>query len=379
MTALPCGINNLQRAVRAAQCGGLKHMRKQSLEFLRQLLNTPSPSGSEPRAQRLWCDYVRDFADEVVTDPHGNATAIVNPRGNPKLMLDAHMDEIGMIIKYIDDKGFLYVQRIGGVDPALVAGKRVWIHTGKGPVAGVVGCTPIHLQDRTTEKKTPKLHELYVDIGATSRKTAERRVSIGDALTFADEFQMLTDDTAVARGMDNRCGAWVVAEALRMAKERSPKCAIYACSSIQEEVGCIGATMQAQRIKPDAAIVVDVTFSTDTPGIDVKQFGEVKLGGGPTISIGRENHPVLVDRIRKVARKNKIPHQIETFHVAGGTDAQAIYVQNGGVPCCLVGLPNRYMHSTVETVCLKDLQHASELLACMATDIKTGERFAVKI
>jgi endoglucanase len=218
-----------------------------------------------------------------------------------------------------------------------------------------------------------------VDIGADGRKAAQKRVSVGDPMTFTDGFQMLTGDIAVARGMDNRSGTWVVAEALRLASEGKPKCAIYACSSIQEEVGLIGATMQAQRLKPDAAIVVDVTFATDTPGIDVKQFGEIKLGKGPSLSIGRENHPALADRIRAVARRKKIPLQFEAFHVAGGTDAQAIHTQNGGVPSVLVSVPNRYMHSTVESIDLRDLQHTAHLLAEVACDIRAGERFLVKV
>jgi endoglucanase len=354
-------------------------MRKQSLEFLKELLDSPSPSGHEAVAQRIWCEYVRRYADEIRTDSYGNAVAVLNPGGDPKIMLDGHIDEIGMIVKYIDEKGFLYVQRIGGVDSALAASKRVWVHAAGGKVAGVIGSTPIHLQDKGADRKTPKLHELYVDIGASTRKEAEKHVSVGDPLTFCDAFQLLTKDVAVARGMDNRAGTWVVAEAVRIASEQKPECAIYACSSIQEEVGLIGATMQAQRLKPDAAIVVDVTFATDTPGIDVKQHGQIKLGGGPSVSIGRENHPVLVERIRRVAKKKKIRHQIEAFHVTGGTDAHAIHIQNGGIPSALVSVPNRYMHSTVETINLKDLQLAAELIAAVAADIKAGERFLVKV
>ena len=354
-------------------------MRKKSFEFLKSLLSVPSPSGHEVGAQRVWCKYAREVADEVRTDAYGNAVAILNPGGTPSLMLDGHIDEIGMIIKYVEDKGFLYVQRIGGVDSAMVAGKRVHIHTAKGKVLGVVGSTPIHLQERGKEAKAPKLHDLYVDIGAADKKAALRRVAVGDPMTFVDGFEMLTDDLAVGRGMDNRVGTWVAIEALRLAREKGVKCAVYACSSIQEEVGLIGAKMQVQSLLPDAAIAVDVTFSTDTPGINQKQFGEVKLGGGPSLSLGRENHPLLVDRIRKVAKREKIGYQVEAFCVNGGTDAMAIHVANGGIPTALVSVPNRYMHSTVETVSLSDLEKTAELLASVASDLKQGEQFRVKV
>lgn len=354
-------------------------MKKESLQFLKNLLTTPSPSGHETAAQKIWCDYARKFADEVHTDAYGNAYAILNPEGSPRIMLDGHIDEIGMIIKYIDSNGFLYVQRIGGVDPALVPGKRVSIHTANKIVRGIVGSTPIHLQDRTKEQKPPKLHELYIDIGAKDKKDAEKRVRVGDPMTFVDDMEMLTDDIAVARGMDNRTGTWVAIEALRMAKEKKPKCCIIASSSVQEEVGLIGARMQAHNIRPDAAVVVDVTFATDTPGIDMKQHGDISLGKGPAISVGRENHPLMVERLRKVAAKEKIKFQTETFSVSGGTNAMAIHVQNGGIPSALVSIPNRYMHTTVETINLKDLENTAKLLAAFAVDLKAGETFFVKI
>lgn len=354
-------------------------MRKKSLDFLKALLSTPSPSGHEAAAQRIWCEYAREFADEVTTDAYGNAVAILNPEARPRLMFDGHIDEIGMVIKFIDDQGFLYVQRIGGIDPALAAGKRVHIHTQAGVVLGVLGATPIHMQEKDKDQKPPKMHQLYVDIGATSKKEALKRVAVGDPMTFTDGFEMLTDHVATARGMDNRVGAWVAIEALRLAAKHKPNCAIYACSSIQEEVGLTGAKMQVHNHQPDAAIVVDVTFATDTPGIDKKQFGDISLGGGPAISVGRENHPVLVERIRKEATRAKLPHQIEAFCVCGGTDAMAIHIANGGVPTAVVSVPNRYMHSTVETLDLRDLQHTAELLSAVAVSLEAGEAFKVQV
>jgi endoglucanase len=356
-------------------------MRKESQEFLRKLLTAPSPSGHESPGQRVWCEYARQFADEVRTDSYGNAVAVLNPRGDPKVMLDGHADEIGLMVKHIDDKGFVYVQRIGGVDPALVRGKRVNIHTAKGIVRGVIGAPAIHLQERDKEPKVPKLHESYVDIGAADGKSARKRVAVGDPITFADNFEVLNGDVAVARGFDNRAGTWVVIEAMRIAAAEKSRLrgAIYACSSIQEEVGLIGAQMNVFNVRPDAALVVDVTHATDIPGVDAKQHGEVKLGKGPTLSIGRENHPAIVERLRKIAGRKKIPLQFEAFSTTGGTDAMAIYKAQGGVPSAIVSIPNRYMHTTVEMVDLRDLQRAADLLSAFALDVKKGERFAVKV
>ena len=356
-------------------------MRKESLEFLKALLGTPSPSGHEAANQRIWCDYARKHADEVHTDAYGNAVAVLNPKGDPKIMLDGHVDEIGLMVKHIDDKGFIYFQRIGGVDPALVQGKRVDIHTGGGIVRGVIGATAIHLQERDKERKVPKMHQCFIDIGAKDADAAKKKVAVGDAITFTDGFEMLEGNIAVARAMDNRVGVWTVIEALRLAKENKakPKCAIYAASSVQEETGLNGAQMQVVNVRPDAAIAVDVTHATDTPGIDQKQHGKVELGAGPTVSIGREHHPVLVERLRKAARSKRIGIQMETYSLTGGTDAYAFWTKNGGVPSGLVSIPNRYMHSTVEMLDLRDLDKAARLLGAFCCDIKKGERFVVKV
>jgi len=354
-------------------------MRKESLEFLRQLLTTPSPSGYESRGQRAWCDYARTYADEVHTDAYGNAVAVLNPKGDPKVMLDGHVDEIGLIVKHIDDNGYIYFQRIGGVNPALVQGKRVDIHAGGGVVRGVIGATAIHLSERGKEPKVPKIHEVFIDIGAKDGKDAKKRVAVGDPITFVDSFEMLDKNVGVARAFDNKVGVWTIIEALRIAKPAKPKAAIYACSSVQEETGLNGAKMQVTNVRPDVAIAVDVTHATDTPGIEAKQHGEVKMGKGPTISLGRENHPVLTDRLRKIAKRRKIAIQIETFSLTGGTDAYAIWTRRGGIPSAIVSIPDRYMHSTVEMLDLRDLQRTADLLAAFCADLKKGERFAVKV
>ncbi len=354
-------------------------MRKESLEFLKSILSTPSPSGYEAENQKIWCEYARQYADEVHTDAYGNAIAVLNPKGDPKIVFDGHVDEIGLMIKHIDEKGFIYFQSIGGVDPALVRGKRVNIHTGKGIVRGVIAAPPIHLRERDKEPKAPKMHESFIDIGSTTGADAKKRVSVGDPITFVDDFEIINKNIAVARAFDNRAGTWVAIEALRLAAAAKPKCAIYACSSVQEEVGLAGAAMNVFNIQPDAAIVTDVTHATDIPGIDHKQHGEVKMGKGPTLSIGRENHPLLVERLKKAAKKNKINIQTETFSKTGGTNALTIYTKQGGTPCALVSIPNRYMHTTVEMLDLRDLENTAKLMAAFATDVKAKERFNIKI
>ncbi|MHC4295493.1 MAG: M20/M25/M40 family metallo-hydrolase, partial [Planctomycetota bacterium] len=293
--------------------------------------------------------------------------------------LDGHVDEIGLMVKHIDDKGFVYFQPIGGIDPALLRGKRVNIHSQGGIVRGVIGATAIHLAERDKDPKVPKMHEVFIDIGAADAKAAKKRLAVGDPVTFVDDFEMLDRNVGVARAFDNRAGIWAAIEALRIAKTAKPRAAIYAASSIQEETGLNGAKMQTLNVKPDVGIAVEVTHATDTPGIEPKQHGEVQMGKGPTIALGRENHPLLTDRLRKIAKRKKIDIQVEPFIVRGRTDADAIWTQIGGIPTATLSVPTRYMHSTVEMLDLRDLQHTAELLAAFCADLKKGERFKVKV
>jgi putative aminopeptidase FrvX len=354
-------------------------MRKESLNFFKKLLTAVSPSGFEQEAQKIWCQYARQYADKVYTDSYGNAVAVINPEGSPKVMLNCHIDEIGLMVKHIDEKGFIYVQSIGGVDPSMIRSKRINIYNEKGTVRGVVAAPAIHLRDRANDPKPPKMHEIFIDIGAKNAKEAAKRISVGDPAVFVDDFEMLTKDVAIARALDNKAGSWAIIEALRLASTKKLSCALYACSSVQEEVGLAGAHMQADSVKPDIAIAVDVTHATDIPGVNHKEHGEIKQGEGPTIAIGRENHPVLIKKIRAVAKKKKIPLQIETFSKTGGTNALAIWLKNGGTPSAIVSIPTRYMHTTVEMINLTDLERTAELLSAFCVDVKKNEQFKVKI
>jgi endoglucanase len=356
-------------------------MREPSLKFLRTLVNTPSPTGHEVRGQRVWLDYAKRFADETFSDAYGNCVAVLNKGGSPRLMLAAHADEIAMAVNYIDDNGFIYVRKMGGVDAAITKAQRVVIHTHNGPVKGVVGNVAPHLTSKDNDQKPPKIHDLFLDIGVSKRKDAEQLVQVGDPITLADEFDLLRNDLAVARAFDNRIGTFAVAEALRLLKESKTKfhAEVCAVSNVQEEVGLLGARQIAYSLKPDIALVVDVTHATDYPTVSKAQHGDVKIGGGPAITHGGCNHPEVVKRIEAVAESKKIPLQHEAMSSTSGTDTDAIFWTRGGIASALISLPNRYMHSPVEVVSLKDLEKIPELLAGFAQSLKKGEKFKVRI
>ena len=359
-------------------------MREQSLNFLRTLVNTPSPVGHEVRGQRVWLDYAAEFADETFSDAYGNCVAVLNKGGSPRLMLAGHADEIAMSVNYINDDGFIYVRKMGGVNAAITKAQRVIIHSSRGnraAVKGVVGNVAPHLMKEEKDQKMPQMHDLFIDIGVSSRKAAEELVRIGDPITLADEFDLLRNDLAVARAFDNRIGTFAVAEALRLLKGSKTKLHAEVCavSNVQEEVGLLGARQIAYSLKPDIALVVDVTHATDYPTVNKLQHGDVKIGRGPTITHGGCNHPDVVARIESVAKTKKIPLQHEAMSNTSGTDTDAIFWTRGGIASALISLPNRYMHSPVEVVSLKDLEMIPELLAGFAASLKEAEQFKVKI
>lgn len=356
-------------------------MRDESLKFLKTLVNTPSPVGHEAKGQRVWMDYAAQFADTTYSDSYGNCVAVLNQGGSPRLMLAAHADEIAMAVNYIDSDGFIYVRKMGGVDAAITKAQRVTIHTRNGPVKGVVGNVAPHLTKSDDHPKPPKIHDLFIDIGARNAKETGKLVQIGDPITLSDEFDLLQGDLAVARAFDNRIGTFAVAEALRLlvGSKGKLKAEVCAVSNIQEEVGLLGARQIAYSLKPDVAIVVDVTHATDYPTVSKAQHGNVKIGAGPTITHGGSNHPEVVLRIEQVAKTKKIPLQHEATSSTSGTDTDAIFWTRGGIPSALVSLPNRYMHSPVELVSLKDLEMIPELMAAFALSLKAGEAFKVKI
>jgi putative aminopeptidase FrvX len=356
-------------------------MREASLQFLQTLVNTPSPVGHETRGQRVWLDYAKQFAEETFSDAYGNCVAVLNKGGSPRLMLAGHADEIGLVVSYINEEGFLYVRKMGGVDAAITKAQRVVIHSNNGPVRGVVGNIAPHLMKDEKEPKVPKIHDLFIDIGVANRKEAEKLVQIGDPITLSDEFELLRNDLAVARAFDNRIGTFAVIETLRLLKESKAKLQAEVCavSNVQEEVGLLGARQIAYSLKPDVALVIDVTHATDYPTISKVQHGDVKVGSGPTLTHGGCNHPEVVARLEQIAKGKKIPLQHEAMSSTSGTDTDAIFWTRGGIPSALISLPNRYMHSPVEVVSLKDLELIPALLAAFAASLKKGEEFKVRI
>ncbi len=350
-------------------------------EFLFNLLDTPSPTGFETPGQRVWADYVRPFADDVDSDAYGTAWATLNgtaPKG-PSVMFDAHVDEIGYMIRHISDEGFLFVNRVGGSDRAIARGQRVRILGDKGEVLGVVGNTAIHIRDRDNES-IPKVHELFIDIGADSaEEVKERGLRVGHPMVMDVSPANLTDTRITGRAIDNRLGGFIIAQALERLAEDRPEWTVYAANSVQEEIGGHGAQMITHRLNPDAAIVFDVTHSPDSPGIDSAQHGSVKIGEGPTVTHGTSNQPQLVQRVIEVAEANDIPLQHEPSSRRTGTDTDSVFKVRRGIPSVLLSVPLRYMHSTVEVIDTEDLEHCIQLYVEIAKSLKADDTFHVKL
>lgn len=338
-------------------------MEKKSLEFLKGLVETISPSGFEEEAVKVWKERTKDFADEVKTDVHGNTIAVLNKNGKPRIMLAGHIDEIGYMVKYIDKEGYVYFSTIGGVDLHLVPGQRVWLKTKKAKVLGVVGRKPKHLLEEEEKKKISKIEELYIDIGAKDEKEARSILDIGDPAVPAVGFEALRDDLVVARGFDDKAGAFIVSETLRLLSQEKIKSSVYGVATVQEEIGLRGAKTSAYGISPDIGIAIDVTFATDCPGMDKRKIGDIKLGGGPVINRGPNVTSKVFDLLIETAEQERIPYQVDSTPGATPTDANVLQLTKAGVATGLVSIPNRYMHTPVEVVSLKDLENISKLLS----------------
>ncbi|HUR55732.1 MAG TPA: M42 family metallopeptidase [Gemmataceae bacterium] len=342
-------------------------MEHTSHEFLRRLLDTPSPSGFEQQIQQVVRDYARDFADDVTTDRHGNVFANRFPEGRPadapRILLAGHCDQIALMVQHVDENGYLYVQPIGGWDMQVLLGQHLTVWTKTGPVAGVVARRAIHLLKPDERTKVPDFADVWVDVGAKNKEEAETLVRCGDPLTFELGYRPLRNDLAASPAMDDKVGLWVCMEALRLLKERQLHAAVYSVSTVAEEIGLRGAVTAAYAVNPTVGIAVDVTHATDTPGNDKKTQGDIKCGGGPVLYRGPNINPRVFDMLDATAQAHGIPVQVRGVPRATGTDANAIQISRSGVACGLIGIPNRYMHSPVEVVHLEDLANAAKLLA----------------
>ena len=343
--------------------------------FLTELLHARSPSGYEREAQAVFDRHVRPAADTYAGDALGNRIATLNPSGNPTLMLAGHMDELGLIITYVNKDGFIYFDTIGGHDRTVISGRRVVIQTANGTVTGVTGKRAIHLMDEADRKKVPEIHEIWIDIGAKTKKEALERVSIGDAATYDHEFELIHGSVGTARAFDNKVGAYIVGETIiRLAKERrKPAARVVAVATSQEEIGTRGATGSGYSVDPQVALVVDVGHATDHPDCDNRKYGETKLGGGPILCRGPNINPKVYEGLLKAAKKLKIPYQVESDPRPTGTDARAVQVARGGVATGLVSIPLRYMHTPSEVVDLEDVERCVKLFVEFARGIAKGD------
>jgi len=350
-------------------------MRKESLRFLERLVTTPSPSGFEGSIQKVCKDYAKSSVDKIHKDVHGNQFHVRNPDAQLRVMLAGHVDEIALMVNDIDDKGFLGFVPIGGVDPSVLDGQRVQVHTGKGAVPGVVGRTAIHLTDVEERGKPLKMHQLWVDIGAKDKKDAQKAVSIGDPITVDVGLVKLRNDRAVARALDDRIGAFVVLEAMRLLANKKIDCGVFAVTTVQEEIGLRGARTSSHGCDPHVGIAVDVGHATDHPNLDARRHREGKIGEGPILYRGPNINPVVGAQLIGVAKRKGIPYQVAAAPSGTGTDANAMQLCRSGVATGLVGIPNRYMHSPVELISLKDAENAAKLIAEWIATLKKDMSF----
>jgi endoglucanase len=355
------------------------------LEFLRRLTAAAGPSGFETPVQRVWVEQVRDAAANVQSDAYGNVWAELLPgrksrrsEAPPTVLVAGHADEIGLMINHIETSGLLRVVPIGGVDAAILPGRRVIIHGPDGPIPAVIGAVPIHLQTHKGERRTPRIDEVFLDGGFTSeQEVRDAGLRVGLPVTLADGFERIGERRVISRALDNRIGVWTAATVLRRlaARRRELHVRVIALSTVQEEIGGIGALVATRTIDPDLAFVVDVTHATDVPGVPAARHGKVTLGGGPTLTHGTSNHPALVRRLGDVAKRCEIPIQHEASSRYTGTDTDLIYRSTRGIPSALVSLPNRYMHTPAEMIDLSDLEKVAALLVETILDLRPAERF----
>ena len=335
-----------------------------SLVFLKRLLDTPGPSGFETAPARVWREEARTFA-EVRGDVAGNSMATVNPGGSPTIMLAGHIDEIGVIVNYIDDDGYIYIGPIGGWDPQVLVAQRIRLMGRHGDVFGVVGKKPIHLMKAADREKASQITDLWVDIGAASKAEAMEQISVGDAGVIDSRTMEFPNGRLVSRSIDDRIGAFTVLEALRRYAERPGKAKVVAVATTQEEIAWKGggALVGASGVNPAMALVVDVTFATDHPGVEKKELGEHKLGGGPVLARGSIISPVVYELLRSTCESQSIPYSIHAVGRDTSTDADAIHIAREGIATGLISVPNRYMHSPNEMISLDDLDRAATLIA----------------
>ncbi|HEX6429915.1 MAG TPA: M42 family metallopeptidase [Niastella sp.] len=340
---------------------------EQSFKFLKNYLNTPSPVGFESGGQKVWLEYIKPLVDTTFVDPYGTAVGVINPNAEFKVVIEAHADEISWFVNYITPEGFIYLKRNGGVDHQIAPGQRVFIHGKKGQVKAVFGWPAIHTRLHNPEAKDPqpKVENLFLDAGARNKKEVEDLgIHIGSVVTYQDGFDELANDYYIARAFDNRIGGFMIAEVARLLKENKKQLpyGLYIVNAVQEEIGLRGAEMIARRIKPNVAIITDVTHDTHTPMISKIIEGDVACGKGPSPAYGPAVHNKLLKLVEEVAEKNHIPLQMRTVSRSTGTDTDSFAYANDGCPSVLISIPLRYMHTTVEMLHKSDIEQTIKLM-----------------
>ncbi|MBC7827331.1 MAG: M20/M25/M40 family metallo-hydrolase [Chitinophagaceae bacterium] len=338
-----------------------------SFEFLKKYINNASPVGFESSGQKLWLEYLRPYVHSTFTDPYGTAVGVVNPKENFKVVIEAHADEISWFINYVTAEGLMYLKRNGGVDHQIAPGQRVFIHGKKGLVKAVFGWPAIHtrINSPDTKEPVPKVDTLFLDCGARTKKQIEDLgIHVGAVVTYVDGFEELVNDYYIGRAFDNRIGGFMIAEVTRLLKEnkKSLPYGLYVVNAVQEEVGLRGAEMIARRIKPNIAIVTDVTHDTYTPMVNKMIEGDVACGKGPSLAYGPAVHNKLLDLVQDVASKKKIPVQLRAVSRSTGTDTDSFAYANDGCPSVLISIPLRYMHTTVEMLHKNDIEQTIQLM-----------------
>lgn len=349
-------------------------MEDAQVTFLKQLLGTPGPSGDEDAAARVWRQQARGFADTVRADVNGNSYAVLEGAG-PRVLLDGHIDEIGLMISHVDEQGFLYFSAVGGWDDQVLVGQRLRLLGHNGDVIGVVGKKPIHLLKPDERGQASTIERMWIDIGATNRDEALARVRVGCPAVVDAPLYELPGGRIVSRSLDNRIGAFTVLEALRLLSQQRPQASVTAVATTQEELGGSGAAAATFTVDPHVAITVDVTFASDHPESDKNQLGDVRLGGGPVLSRGSANSALVYARLIEVAEHEGIPYSLQINPRYTGTDADSIYRTRGGVASAVISIPNRYMHSPNEMVQLSDVEHAARLIAAFVRTITREDEF----
>ncbi len=354
-----------------------KIINKNSEDFLEKYINNPSPTGFESKGQKMWLDYIKPYIDTHIVDTYGTVVGIINPDAKYKVVIEAHADEISWFVHYITKEGFIYLRRNGGSDHQIAPSKRVNIHTKKGIVKAVFGWPAIHTR-KSGDEKTPTLDNIFLDCGCATKEEVEKLgIHVGCVVTYEDEFITLNNKFYVGRALDNRIGGFMIAEVARLLKENKIKLpfGLYITNSVQEEVGLRGAQMIVETIQPDVAIVTDVTHDTNTPMLNKIKQGDIKCGDGPVLYYGPAVQNNLLDLIISTAEKNKIPFQRGAASRATGTDTDAFAFANGGVASALVSLPLRYMHTTVESVSMNDVENVILLIYNILQKIKNNQDF----